>query len=77
MKFSLVAKMDYVFLVIYLPTCQGCPYQIDVKSDFFHGDLHEEIYMEQPLGFMLDLLFSSYNVLCMISKNPLELTMSR
>ena len=22
--------------------------QLDVKTDFFHGDLDEEIYMEQP-----------------------------
>eukprot|EP00253_Pinus_taeda_P020882 PITA_20882 len=25
---------------------------MDVKSPFLHGDLHEEIYMEQPIGFI-------------------------
>eukprot|EP00253_Pinus_taeda_P035346 PITA_35346 len=27
-------------------------HQVYVKSTFLHGDLHEEIYMEKPLGFI-------------------------
>ena len=27
---------------------------MDVKSDFIHGDLHEEIYMKQIEGFIHD-----------------------
>lgn len=27
---------------------------MNVKSAFLHGDLHEEIYMEQPQGFVQD-----------------------
>ena len=28
-------------------------YQMDVKSAFMHGDIHEEIYMYYPLGFFV------------------------
>ena len=27
---------------------------MDVKSDFIHGDIHEEIYMQHPEGFIHD-----------------------
>ena len=49
--FSLVAKMTYVRLFISLTTTYWDLHQLDIKSVFLHGDLQEEVYMEQPLGF--------------------------
>lgn len=51
--FALVAKMDSIRLVLSFATSQDWSvYQMDVKSAFTYGDIHEEIYMEQPLSFM-------------------------
>ena len=51
--FSLVAKMNSIRLVLSLvASFKWEVHQMDVKSAFLHGDLHEEIYMEQPPGFI-------------------------
>ena len=51
-RYSLVSKMTYVRLFISLAaTYNSGLHQLDVKNVFLHGDLQEEVYMEQPLGF--------------------------
>ena len=50
--FALVAKMITIRVVIALATqFRWELHQMDVKSAFLNGDLTEEVYMEQPLGF--------------------------
>eukprot|EP00253_Pinus_taeda_P030298 PITA_30298 len=49
--FSPVAKMNSIRFVLSLAaSLKWEVHQMDVKSAFLHGDLHEEIYMEQPLA---------------------------
>ena len=47
--FSPVAKMNSIHLVLALDTSHKWEvHHMDVKYSFLHGDLKEEIYMEQP-----------------------------
>ena len=51
--FSPVAKLTFVRLFISLAASYDWDLnQLDIKNAFLHGDLHEEVYMEQPLGFV-------------------------
>ena len=51
--FSPVAKISSFRVLISLATNLDWPlFQLDVKNAFLHGDLCEEVYMEQPLGFV-------------------------
>ena len=51
--FAPVAKMNSICLVLSLAALHNWEvHQMDVKSAFLHGDLHEEVYMEQPPGYV-------------------------
>ena len=54
--FSPVVKMTSVCTMLGLVASLNLKIeQIDVKTVFLHGDLEEEIYMEQPEGFKVKL----------------------
>eukprot|EP00253_Pinus_taeda_P026713 PITA_26713 len=53
--FARVAKMDFICLTLATAAAQGWEvHQMHVKNTFLHGDLSEEIYMEQPHDFIQD-----------------------
>ncbi len=64
--YSLVAKMTIVRAIITMVTAKGWSlHQMDVKNVFLHGDLQEEVYMEQPPGYV-DQTHS--NLVCRLKK---------
>lgn len=51
--FAPVARMDTERMIIALAAQKGWTvYQLDVKSAFLHGELSEEVYVEQPKGYV-------------------------
>ena len=49
--FAPVAKINIIRILLSLAANLDWPVQqYDIKNDFFHGDLSEEIYMDLPPG---------------------------
>ena len=65
--FSPVVKMSSIRVVLGLAASMDLEIeQLDVKTAFLHGDLKEEIYMEQPEGFKVK---GSEKLVCRLRKS--------
>ena len=65
--FSLVVKMSSIRMVLALAASLDLEVEhMDVKTAFLHGDLEEEIYMEQPGGFVVN---GKENHVCKLRKS--------
>ncbi|KAL4368326.1 hypothetical protein GQ457_05G026720 [Hibiscus cannabinus] len=65
--FSLVVKMSSIRVVLGLAATLDLEVEkLDVKTSFLHGDLEEEIYMEQPRGFIVP---GKENLVCRLRKS--------
>jgi hypothetical protein len=52
--FTPVARLDSLCLLIALAAQEGWEvHHMNVKSTFLNGDLQEEVYIEQPMGFIV------------------------
>ncbi|GKA33761.1 retrovirus-related pol polyprotein from transposon TNT 1-94 [Tanacetum coccineum] len=64
--FSPVVKISSIRLFISLAaTYDWALHQLDVKNAFLHGDLEEEVYIEQPPGFVAQ---GEYGRVCKLKK---------
>jgi hypothetical protein len=62
---SPVTKMDSIRLELSIAEAKGSEFhQMDVKNEFLHGDLSEEIYMDLTQGFMHDS-----SLVCLLNKS--------
>ena len=73
--FARVAKMDSIGLVFAISASKHWEvHHMDVKSAFLHGDIHEEIYMKHPEGYITDpsLVFKLKKSLYSLKQAPRE-----
>eukprot|EP00253_Pinus_taeda_P025598 PITA_25598 len=64
--FAPVARLEAIRMFLALSSFQNFKvFQMDVKSAFLNGDLEEEVYIEQPDGFILG---NDPNLVCRLKK---------
>jgi len=64
--YSPIAKMTTIRAIISMVVIKGWSlHQMDVNNVFLHGDLHEEMYMEQPPGYVDQ---THLNLVCRLKK---------
>eukprot|EP00253_Pinus_taeda_P023612 PITA_23612 len=64
--FAPVARLEAIRMFLALSSFQNFKvFQMDVKSTFLNGDLEEEVYIEQPDGFILG---NDPNLVCRLKK---------
>jgi hypothetical protein len=64
--YSPIAKMTTVKAIIAMVVTKGWSlHRMDVKNVFLHGDLQEEVYMEQPVGYVDQ---AHANLVCRLKK---------
>ena len=65
--FAPVVKMTSIQTVLSISASMDLEVeQLDVKTAFLHGDLEEEIYMQQPKGFVEE---GKENLVCRLRKS--------
>ena len=65
--FSLVVKMTSLHIVLSIVAIENLHLeQLDIKKNFRHGDLDEEIYIAQPQGFKVKFM---ENIVCRLKKS--------
>jgi len=66
-NFAPVARLEAIRMFLALSSFQKFKvFQMDVKSAFLNGDLEEEVYIEQPDGFILR---NDPNLVCRLKKD--------